>query len=1068
MSSQDAWGAKRAEIGFWLEREVWNPLRNMMNIFHVLPLAAVIVLFVLLATDGQFRELYISYLEDAKVITVVVVARIVAAFATLALISAVLYEVHYALSTMRLNLVYSSSSNPQARSKLRDLQRAAAFGLAFLPWLGFTIGLLGARNFVADRYCHLANVASVHGEALRNMQHLPLANSWTIALALIFLGAVAAYFASTADQNRIAPRSVALLTPLLAVFLFALFTDQFDMAWTIWTAMTVVATGAATVVYFWLYHALYHRRSSFAFLRNRSRLGVSLRRRRRQRLAVWAFLPWLGVALYFVIVQFFRSPAGFRDDWIIPGDQRIISTCPVSLRWIPVPGDWAIFPVAMCCTLAVGLLVGHLLGRFPNSPRRRWAIIAVICVLAFAVWVLSFGGVAHAIAVYRFLGPLGTVFLELLFFISLFAALAVLSQRSGFPALTLVILTVVVCVMFPSYAGWTAAALGIVYAICAFMAFVSRRFALGLVALLLIAAGAGNSLEMFREKPIRQILTTADKSDTLKIQFLCWLDQRGIPSVRTDDQKSNCSNQPNRPTQQQKPYAVFIFAAEGGGIYAASAASTFLAKLADDAPDFTGHVFAISGVSGGSIGATVFQALDHARNPDPVLATGSSAAGDTVQNDDGTCPQYRGPDNGQTQSSLNAEVKNVMEDDHFSPVVGSIFPEIFGAPLTRASALVASFDYSTAVQDNEAGRELCAPFKQHWTRLSVAPALVLNSTWVETGFRVAFSPFQLHAVDESLYSFSDKDMPDEGCPLGRHDCMSLMSAAAVSARFPLIMPPFSVSLENDQDTIVGSNPASKYDPSATDRSARGVGSAKNGTDFKQPTKRWNFVDGAYSDNSGSTTALDLYRVLSSVADQNKGAVVLRIILITSANPQPKLTDQSINGTVFRDTIAPIDALMKVREDLGDEAVARACTFIYPNSETSQNPANAQALPRKISPRDREVNESCIDHAGDADSALQIVEIQDQTYGLALGWKISRTTFDVVSWMLGTSDACHGASNVPSTQEQDTVSTQQNVNAQLTDEILQRNSCVMRAILDLVEKSPAAAAAPAPHAGERAR
>ena len=31
------------------------------------------------------------------------------------------------------------------------------------------------------------------------------------------------------------------------------------------------------------------------------------------------------------------------------------------------------------------------------------------------------------------------------------------------------------------------------------------------------------------------------------------------------------------------------------------------------------------------------------------------------------------------------------------------------------------------------------------------------------------------------------------------------------------------------------------------------------------------------------------------------------------------------------------------------------------------------------------------------AGLAVVEIQDQTYGLSLGWKISKTSFDVVSW-----------------------------------------------------------------------
>ena len=57
MAASAVWASKRGEVGFLLQRRFWKPLRNMMDIFHVLPLAAVLILFVLLATDGQFLSL---------------------------------------------------------------------------------------------------------------------------------------------------------------------------------------------------------------------------------------------------------------------------------------------------------------------------------------------------------------------------------------------------------------------------------------------------------------------------------------------------------------------------------------------------------------------------------------------------------------------------------------------------------------------------------------------------------------------------------------------------------------------------------------------------------------------------------------------------------------------------------------------------------------------------------------------------------------------------------------------------------------------------------------------------
>jgi hypothetical protein len=1039
MTDWDAWGAKRVEFGFVLQRRIWQPLRSMMEIFHVLPLVAAVILFVLLATDGQLREIYIAYLEGSAHDTVVWAAGIVAALAIVALISAVLYEAHLSLSTMRLNVIYSTSSNPEAGSKLRSLQRAAAFVLAFVPWLGLTIGLFGARMFVADRYCQLVQVAHVQADLLHGMQYLTMANGWTIAGAVCVLGLTAAYFAAVGEQGRIAQRAVALVAPPLWVLLFLLFTDRLNTdRWTTGATKFCAIAAVITVFYFWFYQKLYRRRSGFIF--PSAGTGVSLRKRRRRWLAVWAFAPWFFMAVYLAAMEGFAQPAHAAD---------YLSRCPVSAagaalpNWLaifhaawtlPVRGQWAIFPVAMCMTVAIGLLVGHVLGQASTSKWRRWAVVGLVAALGVVVVGFSFlGGIGATVSVYRFLGPLGTVSLELLFLISTFAVLAVLSQRSGFPALTLVILTVVVCVMFPNYAGLTAAALGIAYLLFAGMAFVSGRTAVGIVALLLTIVGGINFYKLNTEPPGRQITAQKTDSSTVRVKFLCWLDHRGIPAVRTAEQTGNCPADANRPTVANK-YAVFVVAAEGGGIYAASAAATFLAKLEDSQPDFAEHIFAISGVSGGSIGAAIFQAFDHAEHPDPVTTTGALPVKEQVSTiDDGTtCIQYPAAAQVQSHKSLTDEVMNVMQDDHFSPIVGAIFPEILGARLTRPKALIASFEYSTSAQDPAAGKELCAPFSQHWAPDSAVPALVLNSTWVETGFRVAFAPFHLHDLDESLYSFSDPEMPDE-------HTTNLMGAASVSARFPLIMPPLSVLLK-DQKAGTESLPG------------------------KAETKRWNFVDGAYSDNSGATTAIDLYRVLDqvikSVAAQND--VVLRVIFITSANPQPNLKDRSINGTVFRDTVAPIDALMKVRSDLGNDAVARACTAIYQTE--SRSGANTQA-PTVAGASGKEANETCIDHAGGEDAVLQIVEIQDQTYGLSLGWKISQTSLAVVSWMLGTPDNCPGRqaqkSNVASSLNQGSSSSQQDANTQLTDVILKRNSCVLDAMVDLVRNPAQIATAPAP-------
>jgi hypothetical protein len=58
-----------------------------------------------------------------------------------------------------------------------------------------------------------------------------------------------------------------------------------------------------------------------------------------------------------------------------------------------------------------------------------------------------------------------------------------------------------------------------------------------------------------------------------------------------------------------QPYPIILVTAAGGGIRAAYWTANLLAAFEDRQPAFAEHVFALSGVSGGSVGATVFDAL---------------------------------------------------------------------------------------------------------------------------------------------------------------------------------------------------------------------------------------------------------------------------------------------------------------------------------------------------------------------------------------------------------------------------------------------------------------------------
>ena len=627
----------------------------------------------------------------------------------------------------------------------------------------------------------------------------------------------------------------------------------------------------------------------------------------------------------------------------------------------------------------------------------------VAALLAVAI-VTSFLDVDAIVTLYRAVGPIGSLTIELLFLISSLALLALLSQRSGFPALALVVLATVITVIFPIPVTVTVAALTVTCGFFVVMALLSRLWAVAIVAALLAFPGV---LTLHEMQKVGAAEANPKPVYNVRQRFECWLDDKGIAAKDPDtDMCPGLAERltPNEAPSSAKPYPVFIIAVEGGGIYAARAASLFLARLQDHIPGFSDHVFAISGVSGGAIGATIFEALAQSESERAGAPKATPAASVDVakgrgdpSSRAGEAPALNGcmrRPPGAANLRLTEDVCTIMQDDHFSPIVSAIFPELLGTSMGRAETLAGSFENSVRSHDTAAARALGDTFTAHWPEHARGPALVLNATWVETGFRTAFAPFPLHDIDDTLYSFSDQGMPAE------RD-RSLMYAAVVSARFPGILPPFSVAMN---------------DP--------------NGA------KRWNFVDGAYADNSGASTALALYRALGEIATGHNAEI--RVILLTSSDPQPDLS--KISGTVFRDTLAPIDAVLKVREGLGNEAVARACNQFY-LVEPGKDNTNRSAM--------------CRNHARDPNARLWIVEIEDQTYGLPLGWKLSRTTFEIVSWMLGNFESCpKGAplakrAAVPGDDAENLEGSSATGTQQLNEATLIRNSCVLSSISDLL-------------------
>ena len=116
--------------------------------------------------------------------------------------------------------------------------------------------------------------------------------------------------------------------------------------------------------------------------------------------------------------------------------------------------------------------------------------------------------------------------------------------------------------------------------------------------------------------------------------------------------KTWISSRGDRSAYQTEPYPVFVVSAAGGGLYAAQHAARFLARIQYHCPHFAQHIFAISGVSGGSVGASVFASLVNTKA--------------TKQEPVPTCKDF-----GEEPGPLERDVNAILSSDFLAPIVAA-------------------------------------------------------------------------------------------------------------------------------------------------------------------------------------------------------------------------------------------------------------------------------------------------------------------------------------------------------------------------------------------------------------
>ena len=364
---------------------------------------------------------------------------------------------------------------------------------------------------------------------------------------------------------------------------------------------------------------------------------------------------------------------------------------------------------------------------------------------------------------------------------------------------------------------------------------------LGLFAILL---ALGDIAPTTKVRTIRQSPPTS--APVLKAAFEDWVNSRA--DLEDYEGYKDADGKP-------KPYPVFIVAAQGGGLIAAYHAAMVLSHLQDLCPRFAQHVFAVSGVSGGSLGAAVF-----------------ASAVDRLKTE-----QSRSPCDPKKESK---EFRNYSERflnrDFLSPLIFmAVIPTIAQRALSFLPNPVADWiardigvydrarglEYGFEAASNKSGRQIGAKpdfFQRgtlsNWQPKGIAPALVVSTTRADTGEPYWIAPFRMGKVeaDPIIEDVEVVNMDFRQKVLAIENPMvdvRVSTAVGLSARFPFVTPPGTLN-------VVGHRWLEKQDR-LVDRKYQTVG----------------FVDGGYFENSGVESAWRLALAIKEERDKEERSAV---------------------------------------------------------------------------------------------------------------------------------------------------------------------------------------------------
>ena len=387
--------------------------------------------------------------------------------------------------------------------------------------------------------------------------------------------------------------------------------------------------------------------------------------------------------------------------------------------------------------------------------------------------------------------------------------------------------------------------------------------------------------------------------------------QRGIDDIETGF-KRWLEARPDLPIYKSKKlaYPVFVVAAQGGGYFAAYHTALFLARLYDACPNSANHIFAISSVSGGGLGAAVFTEL--LRNQ-PAPAVEPARAPQSADAPVDLCYAKAPGD-----ATMEKAVKAFFEADLLAPVIDSML--LFDIPGLFVPPLRTGFDRAIALEQalEDAWRKVPGvdraktgfehEFFTRWQPEGTVPALFMNTTGVNYGIPVIFSQLNWSQTVgggdalSALYRFVSKGAGNEELDrlMEEHDYrlptlanvldfrpdleIKMSTAVVLSARFPYVTPPGRIARSRDIHAMP--------EP------------------FKN-TETMEFMDGGFADNSGRYTANGILRKLNEIATREKAMAAISLHLVAFTHARTVLESKGRNYA-HHELITPIAAFESIR------------------------------------------------------------------------------------------------------------------------------------------------------------